>query len=382
MMNTPSLVVIFLRGGCDGLSMISPSGDSDYVAARPGDLRVMRDGDTAGTVLRNANADVDFRFHHDAKDLAELFHANELAVFHAAGLKDATRSHFDAEDRMERAAPNVGASVGGWLARWLNEAKPDGILTSLAVGSSAPDSLRGALGVAVAGEIQNLRLVPGSGHSVALRTHFGRMLGSDPVLAAPLKRLLTLSEAIETKAALDSNGNLKPYEPAAAYPKDNPLAEQLKTVAQAIKLELGLRISTVDFGGWDTHVNQKYEIGRQIGHLSGALMAFWKDLGNRRDDVSVVVMSEFGRRLKSNESGGTDHGHGNVMFALGAKVKGGRMYGEWPGLHNDVLDEGADLAITTDYRTVLAEMVSSHMNFADVQKVFPGFDGTMVGYIG
>lgn len=381
-MGAPSLIVIFLRGGCDGLSIVSPSGDKDYVAARPKDLRVLRDGDAAGIALRHANADVDFRFHHDAKELADLFHANELAVFHAAGLKDATRSHFDAEDRMERAAPSVGASVGGWLARWLNEARPDGILTSLAVGSSAPDSLRGALGVAVAGEIQNLRLAPGSGHSAALRAHFGRMLGRDPVLAAPLRRLLTLSEAIETRAALDSNGNLKPYDASVTYPQNNPMAEQLKTVAHAIKLDLGLRVSTVDFGGWDTHVNQKHEIGRQIGHLSSALMAFWKDLGNRRDDVSVVVMSEFGRRLKSNELGGTDHGHGNVMFALGAKVKGGHMYGDWPGLRNDALDEGADLAITTDYRSVLAEMVSSHMKFFDVQKVFPGFDGKMAGYIG
>ncbi len=381
-MGAASLVVIFLRGGCDGLSIVSPSGDKDYVAARPGDLRVLRDGDTPGIALRSANADVDFRFHHQAKDLSELFQANELAVFHAAGLKDATRSHFDAEDRMERAAPNIGASVGGWLARWLNEAKPDGILTSLAVGASAPDSLRGALGVAVAGEIQNLRLAPGHGHSAALRAHFGRMLGDDPVLSAPLKRLLTLSEAIETKAALDKDGNLKPYEASVTYPKDNPLAEQLKTVAQAIKLDLGLRISTVDFGGWDTHVNQSYEIGRQVGHLSSALMAFWKDLGNLREDVSVVAMSEFGRRLKSNESGGTDHGHGNVMFALGAKVKGGKMHGEWPGLHNDALDEGADLAITTDYRSVLAEMVSSHLRFNDVQKVFPGFDGKFAGYLG
>ncbi len=380
-MSAPSLVVIFLRGGCDGLSIVSPTGDKDYIAARPGGLRVARDGDAPGHVLRNANADVDFRFHHKAKELSELFQANELAVFHAAGLKDATRSHFDAEDRMERAAPNVGASVGGWLARWINAAKPEGILTSLAVGSSAPDSLRGALGVAVADQITNLRVAPGHGHSAALRAHLGRVVGADPVLAAPMKRLLSLSEAIEARVVLDKDGNLKPYQASVDYPQGNPLAEQLKTVAQAIKLDLGLRVSTVDFGGWDTHVNQSSEIGRQIEILSTALLAFWRDLGNHRDTVSVVVMSEFGRRLKSNESGGTDHGHGNVMFALGAKVKGGKMYGDWPGLHNDALDEGADLAITTDYRQVLAEMMSSHMQFADVQNVFPGFEGKMPGYI-
>ncbi len=380
-MGAPSLVVIFLRGGCDGLTLVSPAGDANYVAARHGDLRVKRDGEEAGFALRNASADADFRFHWQAKGMAELFHANELAVFHAAGLKDGTRSHFDAEDRMERAAPNVGASVGGWLARWLNAAKPEGILTSLAVGSTAPDSLRGALDVAVAGEIHNLRLVPGHGHAAALKAHFGRVLSGDPILGAPFKRLLSLSEAIEARAALDKDGNLKPYEASVEYPKENPLADQLKTVAQALKLDLGLRVSTVDFGGWDTHVNQKNEIDRQIMLLSGALLAFWKDLGNRREDVSVVVMSEFGRRLKSNESGGTDHGHGNVMFALGAKVEGGKMYGDWPGLHHDALDEGADLAITTDYRSVLAEMVSSHLQFPDLQKVFPGFDGKFAGYM-
>lgn len=380
-MSEPALVVIFLRGGCDGLTLVSPSGDAHYIAARHGELRVRRDGDDAGIALRDANADVDFRFHGQAKGMAELFHANELAVFHAAGLKDGTRSHFDAEDRMERAAPSAGSSAGGWLARWLNAARPEGILTSLAVGAVAPDSLRGALGVAVAGEIQNLRLAPGHGHAAALKAHFGRVLSGDPILGAPFKRLLSLSEAIEARAALDKDGNLKPYLPSVDYPKDNSLAEQLKTVAQAFKLDLGLRATTVDFGGWDTHVNQKGEIDRLVGQLSSALMAFWKDLGNRRENISVVVMSEFGRRLKSNELGGTDHGHGNVMFALGAKVKGGKMYGDWPGLQHDALDEGADLAITTDYRSVLAELISSHLRFTDMQKVFPGFSGKFAGFM-
>jgi uncharacterized protein (DUF1501 family) len=159
------------------------------------------------------------------------------------------------------------------------------------------------------------------------------------------------------------------------------LAEQLKTVAQAIKLDLGLRVSTVDFGGWDTHINQAGEIEYMIKNLSSALMAFWRDLGYHRDHVSVVVMSEFGRRLKANEAGGTDHGHGNVMFALGANVKGGKMYGDWPGLANDALDEGADLAITTDYRTVLSELVASHLKFADTKTIFPGFEGRSLEYL-
>ena len=379
-MEDPILVVVFLRGGADGLSLISPTGDKDYVAARPSDLRVSRKGETAGFALKNAAADVDFRFHARAKGLSELFDAGELAVVHAAGLTDGTRSHFDAEDRMERAAPGASASGGGWLGRWLSAAQPGGILPALAVGAAAPDSLRGATGVVVAEAIDAMRVAGGHGYSTAIRASLARELGGDTILGPSIKRLLTLSEAIEGRIKVDENGNLKPYQPDVEYPKDNPLSQSLQTVAQAIKLGLGLRVSTVDFGNWDTHINQAGQFNDQVNMLSSALMAFWRDLGNHRDHVSVVVMSEFGRRLKSNDSGGTDHGHGNAMMMLGANIKGGRMYGKWPGLRNDALDEGADLAITTDYRTVLSEMMQKHMKFAEVTKVFTGFKAENLNY--
>jgi uncharacterized protein (DUF1501 family) len=140
-------------------------------------------------------------------------------------------------------------------------------------------------------------------------------------------------------------------------------------------------VATVDFGGWDTHVNQNSQFAALTSSLSSGLMAFWKDLGKLQESVSVVVMSEFGRRLKSNESGGTDHGHGNVMLMLGANVKGGQMYGRWPGLENDALDEGADLAITTDYRTVLSEMVTGHLRSKDAARIFPGFSEAGLSYL-
>ena len=371
-MSDPILVVIFLRGGADGLSLVSPSGDKDYIAARSSDLRVARKGENAGFVLKNANADADFRFHPRAKGLSELYDSGELAVVHAAGLRDATRSHFDAEDRMERAAPGQGTSAGGWLARWMNAVKPQGILPALAVGAAAPDSLRGARGVAVAAEINALRAAAGHGYSTAIRALLAGQLCGDAILGAPVKRLLSLSDAIEARVALDENGNMRAYEPSVEYPKDNPLSGSLKTVAQTIKLGLGLRVSTVDFGDWDTHVDQAGQFADQVNILSAALLAFWRDLENHRDNVSVLVMSEFGRRLKSNESGGTNHGHGNAMMMLGPKVRGGRMYGKWPGLANANLDEGADLAITTDYRSVLAEMMAGHMGFGDMAALFPG----------
>jgi uncharacterized protein (DUF1501 family) len=380
-MAAPTLVVVFLRGGADGLSIVSPTGDKNYVAARPSEIRVLAKGDTKGFKLKEANADAGFHWHSGAKGLSELYDAGELAVVHATGLADGTRSHFDAEDRMEKAAPGAGSSAGGWLARWLKAVKPEGILPALAIGPSAPDSLRGAMEVAVAQDLSGLRLAPGHGYSSQIRAMLAKQLGQDALLGVPVQRILQLSKEIEAKVALTKDGNLKPYEAAVDYPEDNPLSSQLQSVAQAVKLDLGLRVSTVDFGGWDTHVNQKDDIAQQIRFLSSALTAFWRDLGDRRGDVSVIVMSEFGRRLKSNESGGTDHGHGNLMLMLGPKVKGGKMYGEWPGLENDALDEGADLAITTDYRHVLAEMMSGHMGFADSGLLFPQFEAKPLGFV-
>ncbi|MGB8816562.1 MAG: DUF1501 domain-containing protein [Rhizobiaceae bacterium] len=379
-MAEPALVVIFLRGGADGLSIVSPTGDKNYAAARPVELRVVANGDNKGFKLKDANADAGFHWHGQAKGLSELYDAGELAVVHATGLADGTRSHFDAEDRMERAAPGAGSAAGGWLARWLKAVKPEGILPALAIGPAAPDSLRGALEVAVAQDLSGLRLAPGHGYSSQIRAMLAKQLGQDALMGAPVARILQLSNEIEAKVALTEDGQLKPYEASAEYPRDNPLSEPLKSVAQAIKLDLGLRVTTVDFGGWDTHVNQAGDIAQQIRHLSSAVQAFWRDLGDRRGEVSVVVMSEFGRRLKSNSSGGTDHGHGNIMLMLGPRVQGGRMYGDWPGLDNDALDEGADLAITTDYRHVLAEIMNSHMGFADSGVLFPKFQAKPLGF--
>jgi len=378
-MALPVLVVVFLRGGCDGLSLISPTGDGDYVAARPAGLRVERSGESAGIVLDNPVADVDFRFHPQARAFADLYAAGDLAVVHAAGLTDATRSHFDAEDRMERAAKGGGS--GGWLGRWLANEHHDGVLPALAVGASAPESLRGADAVAVARELAGLRLAAGHGFSTPIRRMLAERLGGDPLLGAPVSRLLKLSDVIETRVALDADGNLKPYVAAVDYPEDNSLTLSLRTVAQSIKLDLGLRVATVDYGGWDTHVDQQGQFGHLVNELSTALMAFWRDLGVHQERVSVVVMSEFGRRLKANESGGTDHGHGNVMMTFGAAVRGGSMYGKWPGLHNDALDAGADLAITTDYRNVLAELMAGHMGVADTGTLFPEFAPERVGFL-
>ncbi len=365
-MAEPVLVVIFLRGGADALSLVGPTADPDYIAARPPLLRVGRTGDGAGLALTEALADADFRLHPQAVELADLFRAGDLSVVHATGLREATRSHFEAEALIEAAA-----GPGGWLARWLAAAGTAGPLPALAVGTALPESLRGAR-VAAAARMSDLVLAPGYGMRPALRARLEAGPGRDPAMAATLADVLSLSDTLAARGAAA-------YVPDVPYP-DGPLAQPLLTVAQAIKADLGLRIATVDYGGWDTHANQADQFGGLTAGLSGTLMAFWRDLGSRRQqDVAVVVQSEFGRRLRSNASGGTDHGRAGAMLVLGPQAKGGRLLGRWPGLANAALEEGADLAVTTDYRAVLAEVLAGHMGLRDAGTVFPGLTAEPVG---
>lgn len=366
------LVIVFLRGGCDGLTLVSPTSDPNYIAARPGALRVSRKGDEAGLALSNPLADIDFRLQAQLKPFHELYADGQLAIIHAAGLTHATRSHFEAEDYMERGTPGVKSTRSGWLARLMETTKPDGILPALAVGDAAPDSLLGAHETIVAQDLNDIRLASGHGVRPIFLKRIGEGLGNHVLFKQPIARLMTTGAALEAKAALDADGNLKRYIPSdsANYPV-NGLAARLRTVAQTIKLDLGLSVSTVDFGGWDTHVNQSGQIEELCNELSSAIAAFWRDLGAHQENVTLVVMSEFGRRLKSNESGGTDHGHGNAMFVLGQGINGGQMHGRWPGLENEALDAGADLAITTDYRDVLGEILQRRKGIEDISAIFP-----------
>ena len=251
-------------------------------------------------------------------------------------------------------------------------------MPALAVGAARPASLIGA-DAAVAESLADL--VVGQGHWLApqLRARLMAGFGDHGPLGRPMADLLGLSDMIGTRLWSQADADLRPYAPDVAYPEGNPVSQPLMTVAQTIKEDLGLRVATVDVPGWDTHVAQEGQFAGLAGMLSDALMAFWRDLGPLQQDVSVVVMSEFGRRLRSNTAGGTDHGRGNVMFVLGPQARGGRMLGRWPGLANDALEEGADLAVVTDYRAVLAEMLAGHMRLADPQAVFPGFAPVPLG---
>ncbi|MFN5996918.1 MAG: DUF1501 domain-containing protein [Paracoccaceae bacterium] len=384
MAQDPILVVIFLRGGADGLALVSPTSDPDFIAARPEALRVLRAGDAAGREIRQDIADADFRFHPRAAAFADLYDAGDLSLIHASGLPEATRSHFDAEARIERGvfgANIVPGDPSGWIGRWLAAAAPGGAMPALAVGSMRPASLIGA-DSAVAETLGDL--VIGQGHwlSGILQARLASGFGNHGQLQRPVQDLIGLSDLVRGRFWSEADQTLRPYAASADYPEDNPLSAPLMTVAQSVKEGLGLRVATVDVPGWDTHVNQAGQFGDLVGGLSTALMAFWRDLGPLQQDVSVVVMSEFGRRLQSNTGGGTDHGRGNVMMVLGPQAKGGRMVGRWPGLANEVLEEGADLAVVTDYRDVLAELLSGHMRLADTGPVFPGHTATPLGLWG
>ncbi len=381
MARDPILVVVFLRGGADGLALVSPTSDPDFIAARPDELRVMRDGDMAGRVIAQEVAEIDFRFHPAAGPLADLYDAGDLSLIHAAGLKEATRSHFDAEARIERGLFGSALPPGdpsGWIGRWLLAAAPGGPMPALAVGAARPASLIGA-GAAVAESLGDLMLAKWHWLAPALRARLVSGFGDHGPLSRPMAELVALSDTIGTRLWSEDAGDIRPYAPSVDYPQDNPVSQPLMTVAQSIKEDLGLRVATVDVPGWDTHVGQSGTFYKLTDFLSQALMAFWRDLGPLQQDVSVVVMSEFGRRLRSNTAGGTDHGRGNVMMVLGPQARGGRMLGRWPGLANDELEEGADLAVVTDYRTVLAELLTGHMGLADPGLVFPGFDAAPVG---
>ncbi len=384
MAREPILVVLFLRGGADGLGLVCPASDENLIAARPEDLRVARKGDSAGRMIRQDIADVDFRFHAAAGPLADLYDAGDLSLIHASGLTEATRSHFDAEARIERGLFGGDIPPGdpsGWIGRWLAAAAPGGPMPALAVGTTQPGSLLGA-GAAVAGELADLMIGAGNWLAPALRARLAAGFGDHGPLSAPMAGLLQLSDLIGGRLWSETEQVVKTYAPDHAYPEGNPLSPPLMTVAQAIKQDLGLRVATVDVPGWDTHVGQSRQFGGLVGGLSAAVMAFWRDLGGLQQDVSVVVMSEFGRRLRANSAGGTDHGRGNVMLVLGPQARGGRMVGRWPGLANEALEEGADLAVATDYRAVLAELLVGHMKLSQPGKVFPGFEAAPIGLWG
>jgi len=396
------LVCVFQRGAVDGLSMIVPHGDRAYYRARP-NIAIPAPGRGDGRAL---DLDGFFGLHPAMAPLAPWYRDGHLAVVHAVGSPDATRSHFDAQDYMESGTPGVKSTASGWLNRLLAETgeavatDAAGSLTrGIALTEGPPRSLAGPEPTLAVGDLGRFLDAgttdggpaagngPGSDlrrrdRADALRRRVGvdraALLSGFEALYGEDSRDLVLSTGAD---ALDAVAFLKSADPlgyrpdnGAEYPRA-PLGRQLRQVAQLIKA--GVEIAFADMDGWDTHANQgavEGQLAQRLDEFAGALAAFARDLGDRMEDVVVLTMSEFGRTVEQNGNAGTDHGHANACLVLGGGVAGGRVYGRWPGLEPEQRDEGRDLALTTDCRDVFAEVAHRHLRPRGMDALFPGYD--------
>src|SRR5438132_8884837 len=365
------LVAIFQRGAVDGLSMVMPYGDSGYAGVRPSiGLQPPRRGESE----RATDLDGFFAFHPALAPLVPLWQSRALAVVHACGSPDTTRSHFDAQDYMESGTPGVKSTPDGWLARaatTLPAARSP--FRAVALGPTLPRVLRGDAGAISLTSLERFD-VRGAAEAAVARKGF------ESLYEQGVQDLLhgTGRETFEAVRMLKS-ANASRLSPAnnAEYPRSR-LGESLRQIAQLIRADVGLEIAFTDADGWDTHVGQGAEQGQLANRLrdfAASLAAFSQDLGDRIADVVVLTMSEFGRTVAENGNRGTDHGHATATLLLGGGVRGGKVYGRWPGLARERLYEGRDLAVTTDFRALFGEVAGRHLAIAKPATLFPGWSG-------
>lgn len=391
-----TLICIFQRGAVDGLSMVVPFGEKAYSASRSTIAIPAPRRDGTGAL----DLDGFFGFHPALRPLYELYGRNELAVIHAVGSPHPTRSHFEAQDYMETAVPGDPGERTGWLNRILAErAREGGDGRTLAnPGAHAMDhaSAQIALAETPSAALRGVAIGPalplalrGQHPSLAITdlSRFGVAGGRDATLSDTFARLYRLDNGDEVTAAVDGafdairilkEADPARYQPAThvEYPQTD-FGRKLRQIAQLIKADVGVEIAFADLGGWDTHVGQgsvEGTLARRLDELARGIRALYDDLGDRMEDVVILTMSEFGRTVRQNGSGGTDHGHANCMLVLGGPIAGGRILGEWPGLEREQLHEGRDLALTTDFRDVFAEIASGHLGVDALDRVFPGYE--------
>ena len=376
--NNKRLVVIFQRGAADGLNIVIPHAEQQYYAMRP-----------SINIPRKEVIDLDgfFGLHPSLASFQPLWQQRDLAIVHAAGSPDPTRSHFDAQDFMESGTPGVKITDDGWLNRSIHSMPQPAQVSpfrAIALGPSLPRILSGSEPAVAMNNINDFSVGGRGVKPSATATAFEAMYdhSSDSVLHG------TGEETFDAVKMLKSADPGK-YTPAAGanYPRGR-FGDSLRQLAQLIKANLGVQVAFADIGGWDHHVNEgstQGQIANVLTDFSQSLSAFWNDLGDLGEETVVITMSEFGRTARENGNRGTDHGHANVMFVLGGPVRGGRVYGRWPGLDQSQLYEGRDLALTTDFRQVISEAVARHMGNKNLPVVFPGFDsqaGNFLKYLG
>ncbi|NOT48291.1 MAG: DUF1501 domain-containing protein [Acidobacteria bacterium] len=362
------LVTIFQRGAVDGLNMVVPHGDSQYYDLRR-TIAIPNPGKTDGAI----DLDGHFGLHPAMKSLEPFWKSKQLAIIHASGSPDNTRSHFDAQNYMESGTPGYKGTRDGWLNRAMQATagKDDSPFRAVSMTQQLPRSFYG--------KAPSIAMTNLADFAVKAGIYTQEIKGGfEGVYQHNAKDSLNETGA-ETFEAVNylKQANPSQYKPenGAVYPPSQ-LGRSLMQIAQLIKAGVGLEVAFAEAGGWDTHVNQGGPRGQQANLLrdfSNSIAAFATDLGKRMDDVVLLTMSEFGRTARENGSRGTDHGHGNAMFVLGNSVKGGTVYGDWKGLKDDQLNEGRDLAVTTDFRDVFAEAASKHLGAKDINSLFPKY---------
>jgi uncharacterized protein (DUF1501 family) len=365
-----TLIAIFQRGAVDGLNMIVPFGESNYYNLRP---NIAIPKPAAGNPETAISLDGFFGLHPSMSSLKPLWDSKRLAIVHASGSPDNTRSHFDAQDYMESATPGVKSTRDGWLNRYLQNKTDEqrSLFRAVSMTQQMPRALQGNAPVLAISNLANFAIRAGkSSQSVQ---------GGFEAIYSGNKNEMLSHTGSETFEAVNYLKQVNPaqYKPenGAQYPR-NAFGNSLLQIAQLIKAGVGLEIAFTDIGGWDTHINQgnaRGQLANLLAQFSSGLTALYQDLGQRMDDVVIVTMSEFGRTVKENGNRGTDHGHANAMMVLGNGVRGGQVYGKWPGLNSDQLYEGRDLALTTDFRDVFGEIVTRHLHSSDLKSVFPGY---------
>jgi len=372
------LVVIFQRGAADGLNIVVPHGEQLYYAMRP-----------TINIPRSSVIDLDgfFGLHPSMSAFQPLWQHRHLAIVHAAGSPDPTRSHFDAQDFMESGTPGMKATDDGWLNRALHSLPPptqNSAFRAISLGPSLPRILSGNEPAVAVNNISDFGVGGKNPNATPIANTFEAMYDQsvDTVLHGTGQQTF---EAVKMLKSADP-AHYAPA-PGANYPRGR-FGDSLKQLAQLIKANLGVQVAFADIGGWDHHVNEgstQGQIANVLRDFSQSLAALWTDLGNLAEDTVIVTMSEFGRTARENGNRGTDHGHANVMFVMGGPVKGGKVYGQWPGLNQSQLYEGRDLAVTTDFRRVLGEAVERHLGNKSLETVFPGFEnppGKFLKYLG
>jgi uncharacterized protein (DUF1501 family) len=373
------LVTIFQRGAMDGLMAVTPFTDSYLQAARPGLFL-----SAAKATKSKPLIDLDGRFglHPSMAAFEPLFREKRLAIVHGIGSPNTSRSHFDAQDYMESGTPFSKSTPTGWLNRAVgllgHEAATP--FQAISLTSSLPRSLYGDNASLAIGNLQDFAIQMQGNKMGASTAAQGFEALYDQTTSGLLKE--TGKESFEAMKMLSKN-NVKNYVPAnnVVYP-NTTLGNSLKQIAQLIKMDVGLEVACAESNGWDTHFNQGRDTGifaRNVDDLSNSIMALWNDIEAYQDDVNIMTMTEFGRTVHQNGTGGTDHGRASCNFILGNDVNGGLVQGNMEPLAVENLEDGRDLAVTTDFRAVFSEVADKHLKISNDKLLFPGWAGATIG---